>query len=132
MAASDHQPSLVVYHYHYCSWPDMGVPTNGLDLLGMMQVADEKQKQISASSPTLVHCSAGLGRTGTYILIHTSLSYAQERKTMELLEIPIKDIILRLREQRHGMIQTREQYIFGVGVVKDSLAVLKEAAEGEL
>lgn len=127
----------LIYHYHYCSWPDMDVPSNGNDLIEMMQEAEKKQRERIQESkpveslrgdyadegsppfPMVVHCSAGigttltrsfltsLGRAGTYILIHTALSYAQDNDYSDYSAIPVKDVVAKLRQQRGGMIQTK-------------------------
>jgi protein tyrosine phosphatase len=123
----------IVYHYHYCSWPDMDVPSNGNDLIEMMQAATQLENgedhtgetgegahdEESVAPPTVVHCSAGIGtnfqvtavifagRAGTYILIHTALAYALENKMEDYSTVPVKEVVLKLRQQRCGMIQTK-------------------------
>jgi tyrosine-protein phosphatase non-receptor type 13 len=88
-----------VFHIYYKAWPDFGVPDS-----------EEIRYVISLflsfwtdfSDPAVCHCSAGVGRTGTVLAILRHL------KTKE----SIVDIVRHLRHQRHGMVQTREQYQF--------------------
>jgi len=66
----------------------------------------------ATSAPVIVHCSAGVGRTGTYITI---VSYLDHKK----YNVPfnIQSTILHLREQRMGMVQTIEQYTFIINTI---------------
>ncbi|KAL8581987.1 hypothetical protein ACOMHN_027968 [Nucella lapillus] len=92
-----------VQQYHYVSWPDHGVPT-AESLLDYWRFVTARA---SLTAPLLVHCSAGVGRTGTYI----ALDLAFNRKSRGL-EVNVLDIVKELREQRTLMIQTEAQYKF--------------------
>lgn len=103
-------------HYHYHEWPDHGVPeyTRPIrDLINMLEKSGASQGKI------LVHCSAGVGRTGTFCAVHIVLNrlrYLQNMKdvTQEKLEWAINLVALvgMLRSQRMGMVQTIDQYYF--------------------
>lgn len=68
------------------------------------------QDSIAKAGPIVVHCSAGIGRTGTFIVIDTLVNYI---KTMGLnCDIDIARTIQSVREQRSGMVQTETQYRF--------------------
>jgi len=98
-----------IWHLHYNSWPDHGVPddaSNFLEFLTQMQSA-KKQIPIAKSSPLVVHCSAGIGRSGVVILVELGLAIALSG------EVPNMEALLaELREQRVNMVQTPEQYMF--------------------
>ena len=80
------------------SWPDHGVPDSPTPLLLMRQKALRSWN--NSQHPILVHCSAGVGRTGTFIAIDMALEQSDRE---ELVDIP--GIVNRLRQQRMKMVQ---------------------------
>lgn len=68
MKVSDGSRSALLEQLHCNMWPDHGVPTNVTPIFQMLECADANNAD--SSSPIVVHCSAGLGRTGTLIAIH--------------------------------------------------------------
>ncbi|XP_015270034.1 PREDICTED: tyrosine-protein phosphatase non-receptor type 13-like [Gekko japonicus] len=74
-------------------------------------------RHIHKSGPIITHCSAGIGRSGTLICIDVVLGLIGQD-----LEFDISDIVRSMRLQRHGMVQTEDQYIFCYQVI---LYVLK-------
>ncbi|GCB63291.1 hypothetical protein scyTo_0004388 [Scyliorhinus torazame] len=96
-------------HYWYTSWPDQKTPDNARPLLQLVQEVEDARQQAKKdnSGPVIVHCSAGIGRTGCFIA--TSICYR------ELKYAGVVDILrttCQLRMDRGGMIQTCEQYQF--------------------
>ena len=89
-------------HIHYTKWPDHDVPTAAHELLYLYYKIQQQCK-----GKLLVHCSAGVGRTGTYIALHNLL---QQRKEGE---VDILKCVAKLREQRYQMVQTVQQYRYG-------------------
>ena len=59
---------MTVSHLHYTAWPDHGVPDNVMSLIAFIRHV-RKLHPVSHQQPLLVHCSAGVGRTGTLILL---------------------------------------------------------------
>ncbi|XP_060110978.1 receptor-type tyrosine-protein phosphatase H [Heteronotia binoei] len=94
-------------HYHYTSWPDHGVPTVTSAILHFRDLVRKHIEQHVESGPALVHCSAGVGRTGTFIALDTLLSQAQKEG-----RIGVYSFVQRLRMNRPLMIQTESQYVF--------------------
>ncbi|XP_033738965.1 receptor-type tyrosine-protein phosphatase epsilon-like, partial [Pecten maximus] len=92
-----------VYQFHFITWPDHGVP-NPFQL-AQFQRSVEKQKT-NLPGPLVVHCSAGIGRTGTYIGLDSLRKHAQTSPTIDVYLYTLK-----MRENRLNMIQTEEQYI---------------------
>lgn len=103
-----------VFQFHFKAWPDHGVPADPGVVLGFMEDANTKTAQLKADGlnpgPTVVHCSAGIGRTGTYIIIDIIIKFIQEMGWDE--EVDVQRSVQAARSQRSGMVQTEQQYKF--------------------
>ncbi|XP_031551961.1 receptor-type tyrosine-protein phosphatase kappa-like [Actinia tenebrosa] len=104
--SKDGVPKRKVLHFHFTAWPDNGVPLHATAALAF------RQKVLAMSSddnrPVVIHSSAGVGRTGTYIMIDAMLRQAQTEQ--QTLDIP--GYLHAIRDDRPYMVQTLEQYIF--------------------
>ncbi|XP_031558481.1 tyrosine-protein phosphatase non-receptor type 11-like [Actinia tenebrosa] len=99
-----------IHHFHYTGWPDHGVPKDPSPVLSILHEVDVKQKSIHGAGPIVVHCSAGIGRTGTFIVIDSLIHLIKEQGLDT--EIDISKAIQNVRAQRSGMVQTEAQYEF--------------------
>ncbi|XP_017850109.1 tyrosine-protein phosphatase corkscrew [Drosophila busckii] len=108
------QPERRIYHYHFQVWPDHGVPADPGCVLNFLQDVNSRQSNLVQAGekpgPICVHCSAGIGRTGTFIVIDMILDQI-ERHGLDT-EIDIQRTIQMVRSQRSGMVQTEAQYKF--------------------
>ena len=107
---------MLVQQLHYTGWPDHGVPS-GATMDSFSQMLDLFVIHLLSSDPSeksIVHCSAGIGRTGTTIgLAHMLVNtWAQRNNGVKDPLLSIFSIIRRLREQRFGMVQMPQQYEF--------------------
>ncbi|CAI8037248.1 Receptor-type tyrosine-protein phosphatase delta, partial [Geodia barretti] len=103
--AESSEPALSVTQFHFTAWPDHGVPDYATSLLAFHKKVKKHHK--GGMGPIIVHCSAGVGRTGTLITIDCVLEQLQEEKVVD-----IAGVIIHLRTQRMKMVQSLEQYIF--------------------
>ncbi|KAK3091173.1 hypothetical protein FSP39_017709 [Pinctada imbricata] len=93
-----------VIQYHFTSWPDKGIPTYASSLVHFR--AKVLNTHSPRSGPILVHCSAGIGRTGTFIALDFLLQQAKDTGC------DVFTCVEMLRRQRVNMVQTQEQYMF--------------------
>ncbi|XP_052243600.1 tyrosine-protein phosphatase 10D-like isoform X2 [Dreissena polymorpha] len=98
------EQSRQVRHFHFTTWPDFGVPKKEQVLVRFVRMV--REKLFKDAGPIVVHCSAGVGRSGTYVALDRLL---QEIKTCETIDI--FDTIAQLRRDRVWMVQTEQQYI---------------------
>ncbi|KAG7475100.1 tyrosine-protein phosphatase non-receptor type 6 isoform X2 [Solea senegalensis] len=107
-----HMPkhSRQVWHYQYLSWPDHGVPQQPGGVLSFLTEVNVKQAENSHAGPIIIHCSAGIGRTGT-IMVIDMIQETIDTQGMDC-DIDIPKYIQMVREQRSGMVQTEAQYKF--------------------
>ncbi|XP_055884628.1 receptor-type tyrosine-protein phosphatase alpha-like [Biomphalaria glabrata] len=92
-----------VTQYHYISWPDHGVPSSPWALVEF----EQRVSAIKTSTPLVVHCSAGVGRTGTFIALQNILQQAEQTG-----QVDIFSSVVKLRQDRLLMVQTAGQYEF--------------------
>lgn len=135
-----------IWHMQFISWPDFGTPATATALLKFRHSVMAKQKEAiklySGASqnltgspkspdkttypPIIVHCSAGVGRSGTFITIDICIN---KLKATGLIDI--RDVVHNVRLQRYSSIQTREQFIFCFKSVYE-YARSKGLVEGEI
>ena len=107
-----------VLHFHYTTWPDFGVPScpdTFLEFLGAVREAGSLDSDVG---PAVVHCSAGIGRSGSFILVDSCLLEA-ENAGPEVVNI--KQRLLDMRSFRMGLIQTDHQLKFSYQAIIEVL-----------
>jgi protein tyrosine phosphatase len=131
-----------VYHIHFTKWTDCHIPDHAefkaldrsyhriLDLLQRPPESDFTNDFTHDSKPkTLVHCSAGIGRTGTFIAIQEIIELLGLRtsnvKNFDM-NFDIVNTVLELRRCRYGMVQTEIQLKFIYDYIRNSLLENKE------
>ncbi|XP_016982314.1 tyrosine-protein phosphatase corkscrew isoform X2 [Drosophila rhopaloa] len=131
------QPARRIFHYHFQVWPDHGVPADPGCVLNFLQDVNTRQSQLAQAGekpgPICVHCSAGIGRTGTFIVIDMILDQIV-RNGLDT-EIDIQRTIQMVRSQRSGLVQTEAQYKFVYYAVQHYIQTLiarKRAEEQSL
>ena len=104
-------------HIQYTGWPDFGVPPSTESIRRIYELMDKYRHEYKVNrKPTVVvHCSAGIGRSGTFLAIQFF------RESFLKCEPNIPAIVSSLRVHRSGMVQTKEQYRYIYKVVEDLL-----------
>uniref|UniRef100_A0A8C3Y3B3 Tyrosine-protein phosphatase non-receptor type 13 n=1 Tax=Catharus ustulatus TaxID=91951 RepID=A0A8C3Y3B3_CATUS len=97
-----------ISHLNFIAWPDHDTPSQPDDLITFISY----MRHVHKSGPIITHCSAGIGRSGTLICIDVVLGLISRD-----LDFDISDLVRTMRLQRHGMVQTEDQYIFCYQVV---------------
>ncbi|NXR83556.1 PTPRJ phosphatase, partial [Pycnonotus jocosus] len=113
--------SHTVRQFHFTSWPDHGVPETTDLLINFRHLVHEYNSQNPMDSPTLVHCSAGVGRTGTFIAIDRLIQQMEMENTVD-----VYGVVYDLRMHRPLMVQTEDQYIFLNQCVMDIIKSQRE------
>ncbi|KAH9490840.1 hypothetical protein Btru_033530 [Bulinus truncatus] len=108
-----HEYTQQLTHYQFHSWPDKSVPDAPWSLLDFAHMVSKQQ----TTQLRLVHCSAGVGRTGTFIALLNIMKQAKETGKMNFFQT-----VANLRQDRIFMVQTEEQYEF---LHKAALAALQ-------
>lgn len=106
---------------HYTGWPDCDVPNNPNDIINIYRLMKHFENQ-TGNNPTIVHCSAGIGRTGTFITLSICLNIINDMfKNSEIYSfsrnninknLNIKKLLMEIRKQRTGLVQTWRQYLY--------------------
>ncbi|XP_077858115.1 tyrosine-protein phosphatase non-receptor type 13 isoform X19 [Macaca mulatta] len=109
-----------ISHLNFTAWPDHDTPSQPDDLLTFISY----MRHIHRSGPVITHCSAGIGRSGTLICIDVVLGLISQD-----LDFDISDLVRCMRLQRHGMVQTEDQYIFCYQVILYVLTRLQAEEE---
>jgi protein tyrosine phosphatase len=116
-----------VIHYGYTAWPDHGVPNTTAELL---QFRTTVRKAHDQDQTLLVHCSAGVGRTGTYIGLDRYLDSCSDLSTTQ--DVDVLKIVRDMRSSRNFMVQAQAQYVYLYEASRDGLTRLHEKAVREL
>ncbi|XP_066205090.1 tyrosine-protein phosphatase non-receptor type 20 isoform X1 [Saccopteryx leptura] len=106
--------SLFVKHLQFTNWPDHGTPAPAEGFIKYVRYV----RKSHLTGPIVVHCSAGVGRTGVFLCVDVVLCAIEKNFSFN-----IGNIVAQMREQRSGMVQTKEQYYFCYKIV---LAVLQK------
>lgn len=114
------QETRTLTQFHFLSWPAEGIPTSTRPLLDFRRKVNKCYR--GRSCPIIVHCSDGTGRTGTYIVIDMVLN----RMSKGVKEIDIAATLEHVRDQRLGMVRTKDQFEFALTAVAEEVnAILK-------
>ncbi|KAK3588480.1 hypothetical protein CHS0354_012890 [Potamilus streckersoni] len=109
-----------IRHFHFTAWPDFGVPSKPQILIRFVRMV--REKLIKSGGPVIVHCSAGVGRSGTFVVLDRLLQHIKEHDTVDIFSL-----VVELRKERVWMVQTEQQYI----CIHQCLLCIMEGREDE-
>ncbi|KAF7495092.1 Tyrosine-protein phosphatase 10D [Sarcoptes scabiei] len=95
----------IVRHFHFTTWPDFGVPEPPSILVKFVRSFRERIT-VDNNKPIIVHCSAGVGRSGTFIALDRILQHIKKYDTVDIF-----GIVHEMRKERVWMVQNEQQYI---------------------
>ncbi|XP_077461989.1 receptor-type tyrosine-protein phosphatase delta-like isoform X10 [Stigmatopora argus] len=104
-----------VRHFQFTAWPDHGVPEHPTPFLAFLRRV--KACNPADAGPMIVHCSAGVGRTGCFIVIDAMAERIKHEKAVD-----IYGHVTLMRSQRNYMVQTEDQYIFIYDALLEAVA----------
>ncbi|XP_069999226.1 tyrosine-protein phosphatase 10D [Penaeus vannamei] len=110
----------VVRHFHFTTWPDFGVPDPPQTLVRFVRAFRERVGP--DQKPIVVHCSAGVGRSGTFIALDRILFSIRTSDYVDIF-----GIVYEMRRERVSMVQTEQQYI----CIHQCLLAVLEGRENE-
>ena len=116
------KPPVEVSHLQTIQWADLPAPDDTRILRDLVHQAMELN--ISEKDPILVHCSAGVGRTGTFIAI---FKLVKDYMNSRVKALDFKKTVLEMRKCRMKMVQKKEQYVYIFKCLREEV----EAEEGE-
>ncbi|XP_077022835.1 tyrosine-protein phosphatase non-receptor type 1 isoform X3 [Tamandua tetradactyla] len=124
------QETREILHFHYTTWPDFGVPESPASFLNFLFKVRESGSLSLEHGPIVVHCSAGIGRSGTFCLADTCLLLMDKRKDPS--SVDIKKVLLEMRKFRMGLIQTADQLRFSyLAVIEGAKFIMGDSSVQE-
>jgi protein-tyrosine phosphatase len=121
--------SKVVWHFLFAGWADYSKP-EGADREALLQLIRTTGSKCSPDNPRVVHCSAGVGRTGTFIALDHLLHELETGGLLKLTEPemdPVFETVNQLREQRMTMVYNEMQLQFIYEVLKERAELMRRA-----
>ena len=104
----------IIIQLHYMGWPDYGIPNIKKTFNAFLFIIGEIDK-LKGNGPGVVHCSAGVGRTGTFISIYflyKEIMAQINNNNLKTINFSVFNMVRKLKEMRMYMVQNREQYKF--------------------
>ncbi|XP_044313774.1 tyrosine-protein phosphatase non-receptor type 61F isoform X2 [Drosophila rhopaloa] len=115
------QQSREVMQFHYTTWPDFGIPSSPNAFLKFLQQVRDSGCLSREVGPAVVHCSAGIGRSGTFCLVDCCLVLIDKYG-----ECNVSKVLCELRSYRMGLIQTSDQLDFSYQAIIEGIKKLHD------
>ncbi|CAH1778949.1 unnamed protein product [Owenia fusiformis] len=116
-----------ILHFHFTTWPDFGVPPSPEDFLDFLDAVRESGALDANVGPAVIHCSAGIGRSGTFCLVDTCLLLVKQAGNLDSLDV--RATLMEMRTYRIGLIQTHDQLRFSyLAILEGARSLLSNGA----
>lgn len=115
---SESLKSREIIQFHYTTWPDFGIPSSPVAFLNFLKQVRESGALDPDVGPPVVHCSAGIGRSGTFCLVDCCLVLIENEGENK---VSLQDVLLQLRSYRMGLIQTSDQLLFSYQAIIEGI-----------
>lgn len=119
------EKSREILQFQYKAWPDHGQPNSPTSFLRLLTAIRKSGGLDKMDEPTIVHCSAGIGRSGTFCLIDSVLSMVENQGSTEGIEI--SNTLIEMRDYRMGLIQSPVQLKFAYMSIIYGIKILQRA-----
>ncbi|PQE30155.1 tyrosine phosphatase 2 protein [Rutstroemia sp. NJR-2017a WRK4] len=121
-----------IHHFLFLNWPDNDVPQSPEDIQSLLALLNvSRTANNHSTAPRIIHCSAGVGRTGTFIALD-HLSRELEKGQLDNLgkdDDPVFDTVKRLRDQRMLMVHRPTQYLMVYSVLREKWEAREKAKQ---
>ncbi|CRK95910.1 CLUMA_CG009356, isoform A [Clunio marinus] len=118
-----------VIQFHYTQWPDFGVPSSPIAFLQFLKQVRDSGVLDENVGPAVIHCSAGIGRSGTFCLVDCCLVLIDKEGESR---VSVRDVLLELRKYRMGLIQTHDQLTFSYQAIIEGMERINNKTFDEL
>uniref|UniRef100_A0A1I8NLY3 protein-tyrosine-phosphatase n=1 Tax=Stomoxys calcitrans TaxID=35570 RepID=A0A1I8NLY3_STOCA len=112
-----------IIQFHYTTWPDFGVPSSPVAFLYFLKEVRSSGALDPNEGPAVVHCSAGIGRSGTFCLVDCCLVLVDKEGVNN---VSVQEVLYELRRYRMGLIQTADQLYFSYQAIIEGIKLLKD------
>ncbi|XP_052861620.1 tyrosine-protein phosphatase non-receptor type 61F-like [Anopheles cruzii] len=110
--------SREVIQFHYTTWPDFGIPSSPVAFLQFLKEVRDSGTLDRDVGPPIIHCSAGIGRSGTFCLVDCCLVLIDKEGEDR---VSVQNVLLELRQYRMGLIQTPDQLYFSYQAIIEGM-----------
>ncbi|KAM3084573.1 hypothetical protein ACMFMG_001325 [Clarireedia jacksonii] len=121
-----------IHHFLFLNWPDNDIPQSPEDIQSLLTLLEVSRiANNHSTAPRIIHCSAGVGRTGTFIALD-HLSRELEQGQLDNLgkdDDPVFDTVKRLRDQRMLMVHRVSQYLMVYSVMREKWEAREKAKQ---
>ncbi|XP_053955521.1 tyrosine-protein phosphatase non-receptor type 61F isoform X2 [Anastrepha ludens] len=115
--------SREILQFHYTTWPDFGIPSSPVAFLQFLKQVRDTGALDASVGPAIVHCSAGIGRSGTFCLVDCCLVLVEKEGENK---VSVQEVLYELRRYRMGLIQTADQLYFSYQAIIEGIKLLKD------
>lgn len=121
-----------ILQFHYTTWPDFGVPESPSAFLNFLMAVRKSGALSEDVGPAIVHCSAGIGRSGTFCLVDSCLVLIEATGNAD--SVNVQEMLLEMRKYRMGLIQTADQLRFSyLAIIEGAKSILaKQKAHSQV